>query len=414
LRRRTRAGEYYYIINMSHASSITITSSQAQKITKVLSSCTRYNYTGLRLHSYKMESLQERIAAKSARQIQILTELKAVEHASSALDAHNVYLTDLQKQLSQTQVQLQNAIRIMEKERSDHVHMRDSTMRRFMYAVVGKRENFELKADKEEREYYDALQKKNETKAQVETLENLIKEAIDVRGRLQAAGEKHLALHKELNVLYETVFSGPTPELPEEDAHETATHTAEARYSNMNGELNAVHRAVNCLQQAEKMMMYAINKIDEALRYSTMDIWGVGGRIADIGERNAVSGAQISVSQAQMLVLQAMQQYPGVQPLPPMRLAQGNFMGDILFDNIFSDVNFHHKIGESKGQLVNGMRHLRAQHRAAKSREAELQNQANVALADLESSRKELQEIRERAFLQAERPPPYTEQIIHD
>lgn len=357
-------------------------------------------------------SLYERVAAVSERHNQILAKIKAVEHAPSALNSHKGYLSDLQSQIAQTNERLQKLASVTQVEREQHEKYRDSTVRRLMYSAVGKRADFEAKAESEMRDYYDALQKESEIKAQKETLTSQIQEATQVQKELQSATTECAQLHEELNNIYERLFEGPTAEFPEEDAQEEATKAAQANYDELNRSSNNTRRAMQCLAEAQLMIKKALLEVGEALRYCEQDLWGFGSTLADIGQRSSLSRAQASASQTRMLVSQARRLDPQIQPLPAMNIVQGNMITGILFDNFFQNINFLAIVQQSFDEVKRADSALGAELRNAKRREADMRDQVRTAASDLASAQKELQRIREEAFMKAaDPPPPYTEQI---
>lgn len=85
---------------------------------------------------------------------------------------------------------------------------------------------------------------------------------------------------KELSNLYHQVFDGPTLEFPRDDVLERELASAQATYDRVQAVLNSHSQAVNLLGQADKMLGMSLKKMDEALGYSTWDIYGGGRRVS--------------------------------------------------------------------------------------------------------------------------------------
>jgi Skp family chaperone for outer membrane proteins len=99
-----------------------------------------------------------------------------------------------------------------------------------------------------------------------------------------------------------------------------------------------------------------------------------------------------------------------------MRVAQMNFMTNVVFDNIFSDLQLRDRIKQSQAQLKMAQANLVAELQTSKERMTMIQTELNEAKAVLDQKRVELQQIRTVAFerLASERevagrgaPPPY-------
>jgi len=110
---------------------------------------------------------------------------------------------------------------------------------------------------------------------------------------------------------------------------------------------------------------------------------GVGGRFADIAERSALARAENGVAQINTLMDQARRLHSQIGDLGQMNVAQGSVMGDIIFDNIFSDYAMQQKIKDSEMQLQLASRNLNQQVEASKQREGSLILELNQATASL-------------------------------
>jgi hypothetical protein len=96
-----------------------------------------------------------------------------------------------------------------------------------------------------------------------------------------------------------------------------------------------------------------------------------------------------------------------------MGIAQQNFMIDVLFDNVFSDMKMRDIIRDSQQQLMNAQQALNGQLRAANQRIRVEQAGADQAKLVLDGKREELQRVRAEAFnriaggASADGPPGY-------
>jgi hypothetical protein len=151
--------------------------------------------------------------------------------------------------------------------------------------------------------------------------------------------EQDVALHqqaqRELDNLYDSIFKGPTPGFPDEDAKESDVATALQQYQDAKNKTEAEGKAVMILVDAQRVMMAAMYAIKDALRYSTRDMWG-GGSITDMMERNCLAQAKARLAEVRMLVRQAQNFSAAVKDLPPVNVAQGNLMSDVFFDSKYN------------------------------------------------------------------------------
>ncbi|EON63221.1 hypothetical protein W97_02448 [Coniosporium apollinis CBS 100218] len=357
-----------------------------------------------------MSDIKSRIASSVEQNNRLLKTLSETDYAPPALAQQSVYISNLQKELSELDKRIKHLETITKTELKDHEKYRDSTMKRFTYRLGGKKgqAKFEAKASKEEREYFEAVQAEKAAKDQRDVLQARLDEAMRMRKEFETAAQKHDQAQKELDALYESIFAGPTPDFPEEDQKEWPVHNARQHYGEIQQRLNAEAQAVSCLADARGALRVALANTQAALHYSSMDVWGVGGGFGDMAERSALAKAQSAVQQVMMLIDQARRMDPQIQSIGPMNVAQGNILSDVLFDNVFSDMRFHQKIEDSNRELQRAEQNLAAQQNAANHRLDALKEEMAAASRNLEAARIELQRVRMEAFekVAAQNMPP--------
>ena len=70
----------------------------------------------------------------------------------------------------------------------------------------------------------------------------------------------------------------------------------------------------------------------------------------DIREHYALSRAKNATDKVQMLVVQAQRLSPSTQALGPIQIANGHILGDVIIEDIFSDMQLHENIKRSQNQ----------------------------------------------------------------
>ncbi|KAJ6554489.1 hypothetical protein B0H19DRAFT_948367 [Mycena capillaripes] len=267
-------------------------------------------------------STADAVLQNAAYHAQLLTGISELDYVPPALTQQDSYIGGLEQEVAA----LARKIKALEwkttKERKEHEALRDSTTRRFAARLTGRKEKFEAKASKEEREYVEALEKEMQHKRQLETMETMIAEAKSVRSDLQDKLQRYERTKKDLAQLYSKIFDGPTQAYPEDDNLEYQLQQAQGRYNEIQGFLNRESQAVSLLQSANTALRGCSSKMQEALSYSEWDMWG-GGTMSDMMERNALSAAEGLSMQAQTCVQQAMIVSPQVQPIGEIKIAHG-------------------------------------------------------------------------------------------
>ncbi|KUI61655.1 hypothetical protein VP1G_08814 [Cytospora mali] len=342
-------------------------------------------------------ALEAKIRDTSARNSELLRILHETESAIPALEAQKRYVADLEKQVADATNKLTQLAIKRKQELKEHESYRDSVMKRFAYKVSGKTDKFDARAAKEEREYFDILQEEHQADVMKNNLATMLIDAKGVRDELTTKAATHSQTQKDLDSLYESIFTGPSPGFPEEDERERATNAAVQAYQGARSRAEAEVQAVSFLNHAQKRLAGAMMCMQDALQASRMDMFG-GGTFTDMMERSALSQAENQIQNARMMVRQARQCSPLVRDLPPVRIAQGHILGDIFFDNIFTDMAFHQKIEQSNLEVQQCARALNADLVAARQRHAEVSRETEQKRLAVQQARMLLQKVREAAF----------------
>ncbi|KIK66219.1 hypothetical protein GYMLUDRAFT_69961 [Collybiopsis luxurians FD-317 M1] len=251
----------------------------------------------------------------------LLQTLNSLQYAPSALAQQTSYLRDLEAELKKVKQAVKQLGEKTKKERKEHEELRDSTTRRLAARLKGKSgvEKYEAKKEKEEREYVEALENEMRERGKQTMLDNMIQEAKKVKADLEQKSQQLEQTKREISNLYHQVFDGPTMEFPQDDALEQELAAAQATYDRIQAILNSHSQSVNLLAQADQMLGMALQKMDDALGYSTWDVYG-GGSLSDMMERDALANAAVFTAKAEMLLNQAQRTSSDVQPIGSLRV----------------------------------------------------------------------------------------------
>ncbi|KAB5572576.1 hypothetical protein GE09DRAFT_677555 [Coniochaeta sp. 2T2.1] len=354
-------------------------------------------------------TIENKIRDAAGRNRELLNILAQTDHALPALEQQQRYVADLQNELAKITKRLTELGSTRRKELKEHENYRDSVMKRFAFKVSGKKEKFEQRAAKEERDYFEALQQEHQATETKKSIETLLAEAARVQKTIDADVARHNQAQRELDSLYDSIFKGPTPGFPEEDAKEKELAETAQQYHDARTKAEKEGQAVKILRDAQTSMANALRAMQEALRYSTRDMFG-GGSFTDMMERNALSQAEQRVAYARMLVDQARRFSPAIAQLPRVNIAQGSLMSDVFFDNIYTDMMFHQRIEQSTAEVQRCAMVLERELQAAANRQRELLAGVEAKVKRLEECRVALQKTRQGLFDRlGEAPPPYSE-----
>ncbi|KAJ7054704.1 hypothetical protein C8F01DRAFT_1162628 [Mycena amicta] len=337
------------------------------------------------------------VRQNAAYHAQLLEAIAELDYVPPALDEQQKMIASLEAQATQTSQTIRTLEKKTKKERKEHEALRDSTARRFAAKITGRKDKFEAKASKEEREYIEALECEMQEKRRKESLDTLISEAKAVKSDLDDKRQRYNLAKKDLAALYSKVFDGPTQAYPEDDRLEYTLAAAQGRYNEIQGYLNRESQAVHLLKAANSALVGAASHIQEALGYSTWDMFG-GGGVSDMMERSALSSAEGFATQAATYVQQARLSSPQVKPIGEITIAHGSIISDVIFDNIFTDMMFHDKIKASQRNLEAVQYNLTNELKNANGRMSMIGSDLSAAADALARARQALDTFRRGVF----------------
>lgn len=344
-----------------------------------------------------MTSVEDQVRQAASRNAELLHVLAQTDYAIPTMQQQDSYIGQVEHAVAVNNTELKKLAATRERELKDHESYSQSVTRRFLYKASGQKEKFVAKAEKEEKEYFEALRAEHHAQQEAQSLATQLHEAQTRKSELQPDVARHQQAQNDLDSLYQSIFAGPTPSFPQEDQQERAVQAALSDYQQRERELRAEEQVLGLLDKASNAMANAQYHVNDALRYSRRDMFG-GGTITDMMERSALSNAEVATAQLLQVMQQASSISPYVQPLPQIPIAQGSLMSDVLFDNIFTDMAFHEKISESAMSLQRAAGILQQNHASAQQRRGDLSGQMGHASQVLADERQKLQKVRERIF----------------
>lgn len=349
-------------------------------------------------YTFSPSVIRERLASAASQNAQLLKTIAETTYATSEYQQTKKFIGDLKKQITLEEKKFRDVNETVNVEYAQHKKYRDSHVKRLAYKIGGKKDKFEADATKEEREWLDAVAVQLQTKRALEHLNAQLAEATKKNADLMDVLRIRTSAGLELDALYKSIFDGPTPEIPEEDEKERKWLQAETNFNTVGILLNTEKQAHDILVHADRFLNSAIRDIISARDASGYDCWGVGGVWTEMSENNSLVSCEGHVRQVEMLIMQAQRIQPAVRNIGDMRVAQMNFMTNVVFDNIFSDLQLRDQIKQSQAMLKMAQANLTAELQASRERTMLIQAEANEAKAALDQRRVELQEVRSAAF----------------
>lgn len=345
-----------------------------------------------------MAAVQAKIEEAAARNAEILAGLEGIESAPSQLYQQLRYIEDLDSQIKASEKGAKDTKWRTKIELMDHKRYSESTFRRLAHKASGRSDRFAEKAAKEEREYFDAIQNQKTAEDNLAYVRQLRAEAEIQKEKHEKDAQRHDELQAELDAMYQFIFDGPTPGLPEEDAKEQVVRELQQNCNQISLKLEGEKHVVFLVTQLGNKLAEARKELAEAHNYSQLDMFGVVDMYSGFQKRNALERAESSIAQVRTLQEHVRNANPHVAELGPMNIASGSIMGDIVFDNIFSDMDMHDKIKQSEKQVDDALKRLHLNRQQAINLVEGAEAEGREAREKLQCARKDLQRAREDAF----------------
>ncbi|KAF1837138.1 hypothetical protein BDW02DRAFT_566387 [Decorospora gaudefroyi] len=342
-------------------------------------------------------SIHTKIQQAAHKNEQLLRGLEETDSAPSQLKQQNAYVADLDAQIKQTTKRVDELKPKSKVELKEHEKYRDSHFRRFAHKASGKKERFEEKAAKEEKEYFDAIQEQKSAEDELDYLKQLRAEAETRKQEIATEAKRHDTLQSELDELYNSIFAGHTPEFPDEDRKEEACTAAHTHVQEQTQRLERERHILFLLGQTSSKLSLARKHLDSAYGMSQFDMFG-GGTMSSMQKRNYLERAESAIQQVRMLQQQLKQVAPEIPALGQLNIAMGSIWSDVVFDNIFTDMQMHDQIKNSMMQVERAGNTCGDLIRQREQEEKKVQDEVRQAKDKLQTARMELQTAREDAF----------------
>ncbi|RDA88248.1 hypothetical protein CP532_0310 [Ophiocordyceps camponoti-leonardi (nom. inval.)] len=343
-----------------------------------------------------MSEIEAQVHQSATRNAQLLHILAETDHALPALEQRSHFITELNSQIRHSDEKLQSLKKKCDSGLKAHQKVRHSQLRRFVYTATGQKEAFAHKEESGERDYMNALQRMQREHTINQSLKEQRKEATRTRHELEEAAKRHREAQRKLNELYHTIFSGPTPQFPEEDEAEKMCHELVLRYRSARRWWEAETRAVQLLTEGNGLMDEALAQTRDALSYSRAELVGTGGGLYEMMERNRLSKADRLISLARLQMTKAQKVSPHVKALSDEK--SNNHVRSVYFNAYSDDMTFRDQVKRNIGDTQRYSDAVKTELDAALQRQAKLKDDLEQRRAELRDGRAILQKAREGVF----------------
>ncbi|CAF1320119.1 unnamed protein product [Rotaria magnacalcarata] len=321
-------------------------------------------------------SLEQHIQEQRERFHILFDCLSDTQWSATAVPEAKSDLATCQTQARLTKARIDNFNVAVDKEYKRLASIKGHGIRHIWYRVRGKLEEH---LDEQEKTWLREFEQCKEEEQRLVVLQEEVQSAEQHLKECQNAYEEYIKTKKELAALLDRLFSGATPSYPDEDAMEQQTKkelaalldrlfsgatpsypdedAMEQQLQNEKEHLVTIqtyHRVIThafeLMQKAHQALILCHRALDDALNMNTFDLFS-DSSFADMAVSSYLAKARNASAQAQQFLNEARRLYPNMRHVGELHIKQDNLVFNILFDNIWTDMNMRKKIREASNRI---------------------------------------------------------------
>ncbi|KAF4995163.1 hypothetical protein FGRMN_5301 [Fusarium graminum] len=219
----------------------------------------------------EMADIKDTIRAAFPKTTELISLLEQTKHIRSDLALQQKIVSDLQSQLSDSNRELDDLDRKRLADLESHKKYRDGHVMKFLYKASGKENSFTGQAEREEQNYHNTLHQAHQASDHNSTIKAKLDQELETKKEFDQRMQNYLGLQKQLDDIYDDIFTGPTPDFPEEDTKELESDDALSAYVVTKTALELHQKALDLLEQATATMTAGLQQVDKALQSGDMN-----------------------------------------------------------------------------------------------------------------------------------------------
>jgi hypothetical protein len=292
-------------------------------------------------------SLEQQIQTKSEEFHGLFSRLSDTKWSETALPEAQSRLETYQNRARLIQDKIDAFNVAADKEHKRLSHIKGHGVRHVWYKFRGK---LEQRLDEQERIWLREFEKCKEEEKRFAVLQEEIYSAQKYLQQCQDAYEEYTKTKRTLNMLMEYFFSGATPTYPDEDTMEQNLKKEQERLIALQNDHYNLTQVFHLLQNAQQAVIVAGRELNDALNMNTFDLYS-HSPFADIAESSHLAQARDASAQAEQLINEARYVYPNMPEIGDLNIKQENLVFNIMFDNIWTDMNMRQMICEASDRI---------------------------------------------------------------
>ncbi|KAG2177522.1 hypothetical protein INT44_008033 [Umbelopsis vinacea] len=243
---------------------------------------------------------------------------------------------------------LEELKKITRKEYEDTRKMKRVSFKSVKASMTGK---MKATAAKEEQEYHDAFEREKACALQVERLTEELNQASMLRDRTQVSKDEIERLRDSLDQLYEDIFDGYHAQFRAEEKLSTDYTNLNEQYQTAARDLQRFRRCRSELEKSQALLTRCLQEMMVAFNYSSYDMF-TREPVLDMMEYQALTHARTISMMAQQHLDAARTQVPEIPHPGSLNVIQGNYLINMMFDNVVVDMIMQAQIQQTYQMLT--------------------------------------------------------------
>lgn len=353
--------------------------------------------------------MEAQLLASASQITALLEDVEKYAHAKSDLVSERQRVIELESALFEARRKLSELDQQRSRDLRDHVKSRDSFLRRIAHQASGRRRSFADKAARKEQTQFDQFRAVNEQKEEKDRLDGELDNARRRERRLERLAKKHTTVQIELDTLYDTIFSGPTPQYPEEDPLEIQAEEALREYDSFRLAQEKEEQALDLLQQTSARIRKALAHLECAGGCVEPDMLGGGSTVLQMMNGAQTAAAQKEWQAGVVLHAQARAASGSVGQMPHAHVNAQALATQLAYNGGVKNMN----VWRTEQEIKRAAAELKGQVEPAQERVDRGKKTMEEVAGQLDRARTALQEVRTDIFRRVTgvAPPPLSARI---
>ncbi|CAF0789871.1 unnamed protein product [Adineta ricciae] len=292
-------------------------------------------------------ALEQAIKRESERFQALFNRLSDTQWSDTGIVEAKTYLADCQNYARITQDKITEFNTAAEREHKRLLAIKGHGLRHVWYKVQGK---LEERLGEQEKVWLKEFEKCKQEEEHLIELKKEIHSAAKYLHECQITHDEFVKTKRMLDEMLEHFFSGETPSYPDEDFMEQNLKKQQEQLTSLQTQHRLLTNVFQLLHSAHQSIIIARHALHDAIKMNTFDL-AAKSSFADMAANSNLARARNATIRAQDLIDEAKRVSPNIRHIADLRIRQDNLVFNLMFDNIWTDLNMRFRIGEALQRL---------------------------------------------------------------